>query len=99
MKETILATAATALLLLNSGCARIVGQTETRADGTSITRFRGFTLFDAKSDLAKLAIKQTTTNKLTQSFGIGSLVQESSASNIVTILSIGADGAIKALKP
>jgi hypothetical protein len=97
MKEAMLATAATALLLLSSGCARFVGAV--KAPDGSETRFRAFTFFDSKNDLAKLALRQTTTNKTLQSFGIGSASQESSASNIVTILSIGADGAIKALKP
>jgi hypothetical protein len=82
-----------------SGCAFASGRTETRADGTSVTRFRGYALFDSHNELAKLAIRQTSTNKLSQSFGIGSLNQEASGSNVVNILAIGADGALRILKP
>lgn len=78
---------------LFSGCARFVGQTETRADGTSITRFRAYTLFDSKSELTKVIVRQTTTNKLSQSFGIQQATQESSGSNIVSTLTILKDAA------
>lgn len=98
MKETTVATVAS-LALLSAGCSRFVGQTETSADGRSVTRFRAFTLFDAHSELAKLSVTQSTTNKLKQSFGIGSFEQSSSASNAVTLFQLGADGALKILKP
>jgi len=90
-----------AVLFLFTGCARFVGQTETKADGTSITRFRAYTLFDSKNDLTKLSIKQTTTNKLNQSFGILGVDQQSQTStNFNALVSDIVGAAIKAaVKP
>lgn len=87
-----------AALLLGSGCARFVGKTETRSDGTSYTTFRAYTFFDSKNELSKLAIRQTTTNKLNQSFGLSELKQESSSTNINALLSDIVGAAVKAAK-
>jgi hypothetical protein len=85
-------------LSMASGCARFVGKTETRADGTSFTTFRAYTFFDSKNELSKLAIRQTTTNKLNQSFGISAVSQESSSTNVNALLIDVVGAAIKAAK-
>lgn len=54
------------------------------------------TFWDSKSDLAKL--KASTTDK-TQSLGVGSIVNESSGTNAVTLIEAVVAAAIKAAKP
>lgn len=85
-------------LCLSSGCARFVGKTDTRADGQSVTTFRAYTFFDSKNELSKLAIRQTTTNKLNQSFGLSEMRQESSSTNLNALIGDIVGAAVKAAK-
>ena len=57
------------------------------------TRIKTRTLFDSKSELAKL--KASTTDK-TQTVGVGSLSQESSGTNVVALIEAAVRAAVKA---
>ncbi len=75
-------------------------QEETALDGTSRkTRTTAFTLFDSKSELSKS--RATTTDK-SQIQSIGSLSQESTATNLISLgREIGAgvaEGVVKGMK-
>lgn len=88
------------LLLVPIGCARFStvqvdtsydnAQTPTRTITTKVT---AFTLFSAKSELAKFSA--TTTDK-TQSSRVGSLNQESTETNFIHALGVGLGTALKA---
>ena len=82
MKNHILCTLLT--LALASGCARFKSTITERTspDGTveRVTVVKAGTLFDSKSELAKMSSGQTDKS---QKVSIGSLTQESSASNAV----------------
>ena len=82
MKRHILCTLLT--LALASGCARFKSTITERTapDGTveRVTVVKAGTLFDSKSELAKMSSGQTDKS---QKVSIGSLTQESSATNAV----------------
>ena len=80
------------------GCASFSTRIEERnADGSErITLIQARTLFDSKSELAKL--KTSHTDK-TQSVSLGSMTQESSGSNVVSLVEALATGIAKGLKP
>lgn len=94
MRFTILIVA-----LLLGGCATYnSNQTElvsTNGTRTVTTVVRISTVFDAKSDLAKLNL--STTEK-SQRLGLGTLNQESTSSNLVSILEAVARGAAAGAK-
>jgi len=75
------------LVVLAAGCARFKSEiTErTKEGGSKITLVKASTLFESKSDLAKFKALQTDK---TQSIGIGSLGQESNATNVVRSLEL-----------
>lgn len=89
------------LWLLCSGCSSLVtDQVETALDGTTRkTHVRAYTLFDGKSDLAKL--RATATDK-SQGVTVSGLSQESSGSNVVnaveSITAAAVGAAVKALR-
>jgi len=90
-----------ALAILVAGCARFNSTITERTllDGTieKETVVRAYTLFDSKSELTQLKAGQT---KTTQTVGIGSLNQEASASNIVTLTEAVVGAAVRAaIKP
>jgi len=77
------------------GCSsfRSLQREETSPDGTTIrqTELKARTFWDAKSDLGKL--RASTTDK-TQGMTIGSLGQESSATNVVNLVEAITSGAV-----
>lgn len=85
------------LLVACSGCASFTTtQTdETAKDGTRriTTKIKTRTLFDSKSELAKL--KASTTEK-TQTIAVGSINQESSGSNVVNLVEATIHAAVTA---
>ncbi len=84
-------------LLLTSGCARFTATVTERTlpDGVMerITVVKAATLFDSKSELAKLSSGQTDKS---QKVSIGSLSQESSATNAVTLVESVVGAAVRA---
>lgn len=86
------------LLVWGVGCASFSTRIEERnEDGSErITIIQARTLFDSQSELAKL--KTSHTDK-TQSVTLGSLAQESSGSNVVSLVEALATGIAKGLKP
>jgi len=84
-------------LLLTSGCARFTSTVTERTlpDGVMerITVVKAATLFDSKSELAKLSSGQTDKS---QKVSIGSLSQESSATNAVTLIESVVGAAVRA---
>jgi hypothetical protein len=99
MKNYILWTILT--LGLATGCARFKSTVTERTapDGTveRVTVVKAGTLFDSKSELAKLSSGQTDKS---QKVSIGSLTQESSASNALTFAESIVGAAIRAaVKP
>ena len=90
-----------ALLVLATGCARFNSTVTERtlADGSveRVTRVTAGTLFDSKSELSKLSSGQTDKS---QKVSIGSLTQESSATNVVTLVESIVTAAVRAaVKP
>ena len=77
-------------ILLLAGCANFnTTVTEVHPDGTQkTTTVRASTFFDSTSDLSKVTAGQT--EKGTQKVGVGSLNQESSATNLVKLLQAAA---------
>jgi hypothetical protein len=99
MKKTLIALVT--LIALASGCARFKSTVTERTmpDGTveRVTVVKAGTLFDSKSELAKLSSGQTDKS---QKVSIGSLTQESSASNAVGFVESIVSAAIRAaVKP
>ena len=88
-------------LVLMTGCARFkstVTEVE-RPDGSveRVTRVTAGTLFDSKSELAKLSSGQTDKS---QKVSIGSLNQESSGTNAVNLVESVVSAAVRAaVKP
>jgi hypothetical protein len=74
-------------LMLTAGCARFTSTVTERTlpDGVTerVTVVKAATLFDSKSELAKLSSGQTDKS---QKVSIGSLSQENSATNAVTLI-------------
>lgn len=88
-------------LLLVTGCARFTSTVteRTMCDGVieRVTVVKAATLFDSKSELAKLTSGQT---EKSQKVSIGSLNQESSATNAVSLVESVVGAAVRAaLKP
>lgn len=93
----------TSVLVILTGCAHFSSrQTKTDKDGTIITSHQSVTtLFDAKSDIAKL--RASTTDK-TQGLTVGSLNEETSGTNVTSltegIVSAAVSAAVKStVKP
>lgn len=92
----------TCLLLVCAGCSTFtIDQVEIAQDGTKKeTHIRGHTFWDSKNELHKM---RTTSTDKSQGVSIGSVGQESSASNVVTAIKITfeglANGAVKAIVP
>ncbi len=89
------------LLVLATGCARFNSTVTERtlADGSveRVTRVTAGTLFDSKSELSKLSSGQTDKS---QRVSIGSLNQESSATNVVNLVESIVTAAVRAaVKP
>ena len=89
------------LLVLSSGCARFTSTVTERelSDGTveRVTVVKVSTLMDSKSELAKLSSGQT---EKSQKVSIGSLTQESSATNAVNLVESVVGAAVRAaVKP
>lgn len=84
-------------LLLTTGCARFTSTVTERTlpDGVTerVTVVKAATLFDSKSELAKLSSGQTDKS---QKVSIGSLSQESSATNAVTRIESVVGAAVRA---
>ena len=84
-------------LTLATGCARFTSTVTERTlpDGVTerITFVKAATLFDSKSELAKLSSGQTDKS---QKVSIGTLSQESSASNAVTLVESVVGAAVRA---
>ena len=84
-------------LTLATGCARFTSTVTERtlSDGVTerITVVKAATLFDSKSELAKLSSGQTDKS---QKVSIGSLSQESSATNAVTLVESVVGAAVRA---
>ena len=85
-----------AVMGLSIGCARFTTVVSS-ADG-STTKVSAYTLFDSKSELAKLAAGQGARTNA-QHVTVGSLNQESTTTNLNSILSDVVAAAIKAAKP
>lgn len=91
-----------ASLLVASACARFKSEVTERVgpDGKTIERVtvvKAGTLFDSKSELARLSSGQTDKS---QKVSIGSLSQESSASNVVSFAESVVGAAVRAaVKP
>ncbi len=90
-----------ASILLSAGCARFKSTVTERTltDGTMerTTVVKAGTLFDSKSELTKLSSGQTDKS---QKVSIGSLNQESSATNAVTFAESVVGAAVRAaVKP
>lgn len=72
------------LAVIAPGCAKFSGVSERHYQGTNlvseVVRFRGYTLFDAKAELAKAKANQTRT---TQSVGVDASQQESTGKSVV----------------
>jgi hypothetical protein len=88
-------------LVLATGCARFNSTVTERTlpDGSNerVTVVRAVTLFDSKSELAKLSSGQTDKS---QKVSIGSLNQESSATNAVALIESVIGAAVRAaVKP
>ncbi len=88
-------------LVLATGCARFTSTVTERTlpDGSNerVTVVRALTLFDSKSELAKLSSGQTDKS---QKVSLGSLNQESSATNVVTLVESIVTAAVRAaVKP
>ena len=88
-------------LVLTTGCARFTSTVTERTlpDGVTerMTVVKAATLFDSKSELAKLSSGQTDKS---QKVSIGSLSQESSATNAVTLVESVVGAAVRAaVKP
>ena len=88
-------------LVLATGCARFNSTVTERTlpDGSNerVTVVRAVTLFDSKSELAKLSSGQTDKS---QKVSIGSLNQESSATNAVSLIESVIGAAVRAaVKP
>lgn len=87
-------------LLCCYGCASVKVSIFEEKDGTKQTTVRAFTLFDAKSELAKL---RTTSTDKTQGVTLSGLVQESNGSNVVNLVesavSAAVSAAVKSVKP
>ena len=88
-------------LTLATGCARFNSTVTERTlpDGSTerVTVVKAVTLFDSKSELAKLSSGQTDKS---QKVSIGSLSQESSASNAVNLVESIVGAAVRAaVKP
>ena len=88
-------------LVLTTGCARFTSTVTERTlpDGVTerVTVVKAATLFDSKSELAKLSSGQTDKS---QKVSIGSLSQESSATNAVTLVESVVGAAVRAaVKP
>ena len=88
-------------LVLTTGCARFTSTVTERTlpDGVTerMTVVKAATLFDSKSELAKLSSGQTDKS---QTVSIGSLSQESSATNAVTLVESVVGAAVRAaVKP
>jgi len=83
------------VLMLGTGCSTFRSdQRETAADGTQRhTAIRARTFLDGKSDLAKL--RASTTDK-TQGMTIGSLGQESSGTNVTSLIEGVVGAAVRA---
>lgn len=79
------------VVLLLGGCARVtITVDETDIDGAfRVTRFSAYTFFESRSDLVKL---KTTLTEKTQGLSIGSLNQESTATNLVPLAKAVAEG-------
>ena len=89
------------LLALTTGCARFSSTVTERTlpDGVveRVTVVKATTLFDSKSELAKLSSGQTDKS---QKVSIGSLNQESSATNAVNLIESVVGAAVRAaVKP
>ena len=89
------------LLVLATGCARFNSTVTERtlADGSveRVSRVTAGTLFDSKSELAKMSSGQTDKS---QKVSIGSLTQESSGTNVVTLVESIVTAAVRAaVKP
>ena len=89
------------ILVLATGCARFTSTVTERTlpDGSNerVTVVRAVTLFDSKSELAKLSSGQTDKS---QKVSIGSLNQESSATNAVSLIESVIGAAVRAaVKP
>ena len=87
--------------LLATGCARFTSTVTERTlpDGVieRVTVVRATTFFDSKSELAKLSSGQTDKS---QKVSIGSLSQESSATNAVNLIESVVGAAVRAaVKP
>lgn len=89
-----------AALVLLTGCASTAIRMTESADGTKTTLVTARTLFDSKSELAKL---RTTATDKTQGVTLSGLGVESSGSNVLglaeSITRAAVEGAIKATKP
>ena len=85
------------LSLLTTGCARFTSTVTERTlpDGVTerVTVVKAATLFDSKSELAKLSSGQTDKS---QKVSIGSLNQESSATNAATLIESVVTAAVRA---
>lgn len=89
------------LCLLVTGCARFTSTITERTlpDGVieRVTVVRAATMFDSKSELAKLSSGQTDKS---QKVSIGSLSQESSATNAMNLIESVVGAAVRAaVKP
>lgn len=84
-------------LTLATGCARFTSTVTERTlpDGVTerVTVVKAATLFDSKSELAKLSSGQTDKS---QKVSIGSLSQESSATNAATLVESVVGAAVRA---
>lgn len=84
-------------LILTSGCARFTSTVTERTlpDGVTerVTVVKAATLFDSKSELAKLSSGQTDKS---QKVSIGSLSKESSATNAVNLVESVVGAAVRA---
>ena len=95
--KTITKSAGVIALVTGVGCARF-SSSVTAPDG-SVTKVSASTLFDSKSELAKLAAGQGARTNA-QHITVGSLNQESATpTNINTLISDVVGAAIKAAKP
>jgi len=85
------------LLALATGCARFNSTVTERTlpDGSNerVTIVRAVTLFDSKSELAKLSSGQTDKS---QKVSIGSLNQESSGTNVANLVESVVGAAVRA---
>jgi len=100
MRWAVLAAASAAMLAMamSAGCARFSSTVTERVgpDGKTterITVVKAGTIFDSKSELAKLTSGQTDKS---QRVAIGSLNQESTATNAVTLAEAVVGAAVRA---